>query len=271
MRRADWWAAVLLALLPVGGAAAAPVTVSGQVGVVSDYRFRGISRSDRAPALTAGLGLDHRSGAWASADVATVAGWGRQGSAVELTLAGGWRFRALGGDADAGLAWTLFPGGLANSSYAEVFARLAGTLGPVQLSGSASYAPPQAALGRWYDSGAAFLAGVPQRPGADGDNLYLKAAAVAGIPGTPLTLTAHVGHSRGSSGLGPNGRALSLTGRYWDWRLGVVAVFAPFTLGLAWTDTSLDPDSATYRALAPAFDNRPITGSRAVFSLSASF
>lgn len=267
-----WLPALLpLLLLLAGAAGARPVTVSGSVGLLNDYRWRGISRSDRRVAAQAALTIEHRSGAWAGGTLTTLAGWGRQGSDVELALAGGWRFPVLGGDADAGLVWTLYPGGLANSSYAELFARLSGTLGPVQLAGSASYAPPQQALGRWYDSGAAFLAGVPQRPGAGGDNIYLKAGAVAAVPGTPVTLNGHVGHSRGSSGLGPNGRALSLTGAYWDWRLEADVVLGPVTLGLAWTDTSLNPGRPDYRALAPAFADRPITGSRGVISLTANF
>ncbi|KPF79743.1 hypothetical protein IP88_01520 [alpha proteobacterium AAP81b] len=264
---------LLLALAIAAPAAAEPaLRLSGSAGVVNDYRFRGISRSDRRAAVQAGVTLDHRSGVYAGASVASVAGWGSFGGAgAEVDLLAGYRFALLGGDADAGLVWTLYPGGAADSDYAEIFARLAGTIGPLQLSGSASYAPPQRSLGRVFESGAAWVAGTLQRAGAGGDNLYLKAAATAGIPRTPVTLIAHVGHSWGTTGLGPNGRALTPTGEVWDWRLGADIVLGPVTLGVAWTDTSLNPASAAYQRLAPAFGGRNIAGSRGLVSLTANF
>ncbi|MFZ9162326.1 MAG: TorF family putative porin, partial [Burkholderiaceae bacterium] len=37
-------------------------SISGNFGLFSDYRFRGISQTDRAPALQGGFDLTHKSG-----------------------------------------------------------------------------------------------------------------------------------------------------------------------------------------------------------------
>src|SRR5262245_10723648 len=46
--------------------------VSGSVALVSDYRYRGVSLSDRRPALQAGAAYDHSSGLYAGAFASTV-------------------------------------------------------------------------------------------------------------------------------------------------------------------------------------------------------
>ena len=44
-----------------------PVTVSGSVALVSDYRFRGVSQSDEEAAIQGGITLTHESGFYAGA------------------------------------------------------------------------------------------------------------------------------------------------------------------------------------------------------------
>lgn len=249
--------------------------VTGGAALVSDYRRRGVSWSDAEPAVTADLELAHRSGAHVGIAAASARGWGSAGASdVVIDVVAGWRLSALGGDIDAGGRWTAFPGGRPDSDYGEIYGRYSGTIGPLFLRAGVAWAPKQAALGRRFDSGAAFLAGTPQRPGG-GDNLYLEGDASAFIPGTPVTIHGHVGHSRGNAGLGPAGISLAPTGRYWDWRIGADVVAGPITLGLAWVATDIDSAGAAARRLLPAFgrgrDGGPIAGSTAVVSLSASF
>jgi uncharacterized protein (TIGR02001 family) len=42
-----------------------PVTVTGSVALVSDYRFRGVSQSDKGFALQGGVNVNHESGVYA--------------------------------------------------------------------------------------------------------------------------------------------------------------------------------------------------------------
>lgn len=234
--------------------------LEGDAALMSDFRLRGISQSNLLPAVEGGLVVRHRGGLHAGARATTVAGWGSVGGApVLLDLSAG--YAALLGDAriDAGLTWHLYPGGA--PGFGDVHARLGGSFGPVSLLGGIVWAPPQALLGNW--------SGTPDsRPGDKGSNLYMRADAAVAVLGTPLTLTAHVGHSAGDAGLGPDGYSLTPVGAYWDWRLGVDYGLGPMTLGLAYADT--DIDAAGLAALRPA--NSPtIAGRQLVVSISAAF
>ncbi len=262
-----------VATLPPAAAAdelgAAPAfTVSGNAILASDYRKRGISQSDGDLGVRGDLTLRHRSGAYARAFAANRGGWGSHGgAAVELALTGGWRGDALGGTIDAGVTWTMFPGGRPRTDYAELFSKLSGTVGPLQLLAGAAYAPPQVALGDWSRSPAS-------RFGASGDNLWLWGDASAGVPGTPLTLKAHLGHSIGSRGLGPDGTGLAPTGAYWDYLVGIDwAVFGGVTMGLDYVGTDITARRAA--TLQPEFSTRRngggIAGGKVVISLSAGF
>jgi uncharacterized protein (TIGR02001 family) len=53
---------VLLALFAIAGFTAAHAQVSGNLGLTSDYRFRGISQSQNAPAVQGGVDYAHSSG-----------------------------------------------------------------------------------------------------------------------------------------------------------------------------------------------------------------
>jgi len=53
---------LLLALFAMAGITAAHAQVSGNLGLTSDYRFRGISQSQNAPAVQGGVDYTHASG-----------------------------------------------------------------------------------------------------------------------------------------------------------------------------------------------------------------
>jgi uncharacterized protein (TIGR02001 family) len=241
--------------------------VSGGLVLQNDDRFRGVSQSNLLPAAGGSLDVAHRSGLYVAGAVTSAAGWGRVGGApVQLRLSGG--YRGSIGDAQVGarITGTLFPGG-SGGGFVELGGSVSGFVGPVSLTGSLAWAPPQTALGNW--------SGTPEsRPGASGSNLYLAADAGVALIGTPLTLIGHVGHSQGSEGLGPTGWALSPTGAYWDWRLGVDFGLGGVTLGLAWVATDIDAQGRAYRQLQPGFSGSSGAspgGSHVVASVSFAF
>jgi len=53
---------LLLALMMVAGISVAQAQVSGNLGLTSDYRFRGISQTQNAPAVQGGIDYNHVSG-----------------------------------------------------------------------------------------------------------------------------------------------------------------------------------------------------------------
>ena len=276
-------AAAAAALLSITGVAqaqeAAPpptIAVSGSVGIASDYRFRGVSQSDQEMAVQGGLTLAHESGVYAGIWASNLAGWGTFGGAnMELDLIAGYKAR-LADDAtlDVGLTWYMYPGGADRTDFVEPYAKLTGTAGPATLTAGVAYAPKQQAIGKWYDTGASAAAGVYDHPGARDDNLYLWGDGAIAVAGTPVTAKAHVGHSWGQDGLGPNATAVSPTGSYWDWSLGADVTWRRLTLGVAYVGTDIsDRDAASLR---PSFSRGQdgsgnIAGGTALVSLTAAF
>jgi uncharacterized protein (TIGR02001 family) len=254
-----------------------PVTVSGSVGLVSDYRFRGVSQSDENLAVQGGFTIAHESGLYIGTWGSNLAGWGTFGGAnMELDLIAGYKFPVGGGTLDVGATWYMYPGGFDNTDFIEPYAKLSGTLGPASLTAGVAYAPKQEALGAWYLNGTSAANGVYDRPGDKNDNLYVWGDVAAAIPNTGLTAKAHIGASKGNKGLGPFATSVAPTGEYVDWMLGADYAIptTPLTLGVAYIDTNISEREAAY--LQPSFSKGQdgtgtIAGSTVVVSLTAAF
>ncbi len=252
------------------------ITVSGSTSIASDYRFRGVSQSDRNMTVQGGITIAHDSGLYVGGWASSLAGWGTFGGAnMELDLIGGYKAAlACNATLDVGLTWYMYPGGADKTDFAEPYAKLTGTAGPATLTAGVAYAPKQQAIGKWYDTGADAVAGLYNHPGGRGDNLYLWGDGAVAVAGTPFTGKAHIGHSRGQDGLGPNATAIAPTGGYWDWSLGMDAVWQKLTVGISYIDTDISRREATY--LRPSFSKGQdgtgtIAGSTVVASLTAAF
>ena len=259
-------AAGLLAAPALAQEAPKPFTVSGSVALVSDYRFRGVSQSDKHMAVQGGLTVAHETGLYGSFWGSNLAGWGQfGGSNMELDLVGGYKHALGGATVDVGLTWYMYPGGSSNTDFAEPYAKVSGTVGPVNLLVGLAYAPKQEALGNFSNT--------PQSRGQKKDNVYLWGDTSAGIPGTPFTAKAHVGYSHGNPGLGPNGTSVTPTGEYLDWLIGADCVLGPVTLGIAYVDTDITKRESAY--LQPNFSSSKngssIAASKIVFSIGAAF
>lgn len=198
------------------------VTASGSVAVVSDYRFRGVSRSAGDSAVQASLTLDHASGLYAGVWASTLARRaGRGGGEIDL-FAGYGHDLASGVTADAGLQYYAFPGAPSGQrGWFEPFASLAATLGPARLKLAASYAWAQPVIG-------------------SSDSLYLRVAVDSAVPGTPFTVRGHIGHQGGAlpGATIANPAAGAARGKGWDYALGASATLrGRVTLGLDWIGT----------------------------------
>lgn len=212
------WPLLLAAAAPAAaqaeqeGSGASPgLDLSGGVTLLSDYRFRGISRSNGDPALQAQLTLSLPNGLYAGARGTTLKGLGNRADG-ELDLYGGYTAGlGAGTSIDAGLIYYVFPGATGSSGYFEPYASLSHTLGPVEATVGAKYAPSQRAIG-------------------DEDQLYLFGEVEAGIPTTALTLTAQAGWQDAGA-----------FGRYWNWSIGGRYAFGPVEAGLRYVDTDLAP------------------------------
>ncbi len=281
MRHILFSAAAFSAAAFVAIGAAAPVLaadepapafkVSGSVALVSDYRFRGISQSNNGLAVQGGLTLNHESGLYGGFWASNLAGWGTFGGPnLELDLFAGYKLPVGAGALDVGGTFYQYPGGAALTSFFEPYAKLTGTAGPVGLTAGVAYAWSQSALGNWSNNPGS-------RAGDKGDNFYAWGDGAVGVTGTPVTLKAHIGYSKGNPGLGPNGTSVAPTGSYWDWLIGADFVAGPVTLGVAYVDTDISTSSIEYLRLQPNFSKfqipggDPISNARVVFSISAAF
>jgi uncharacterized protein (TIGR02001 family) len=271
-------AATLRAIEPVdlataSGAQDAPedtpaITISGAATLTSDYRFRGVSQSDEGMAVQGGITVSHESGFYVGAWGSNLAGWGTFGGAnMELDLIAGYKFGIGEGTLDTGLVWYMYPSGADTTDFAELYAKLGGAAGPVNLLAGVAYAPKQEALGNWFPVGA------PADPGDKEDNLYLSGDATYGLGDLPVTLKAHIGYSDGNPGLGPNGTSVAPTGTYLDWSLGVdIVPISGLTLSAAYVDT--DISEAEANLIRPNFATlagNSISDATVVFSITASF
>lgn len=205
-------------------AAPPAIVVTGEISGLTDYRFRGVSRSDEDPAAQAALTLSHGSGLYGGVRATTLRGndgfrlgdpgFGDQGDA-EFDLYAGWRTNLGGGfDLDAGLTYYAFAGGTGATDYAEPYASIGYLIGPLSLSGGAKYAPAQAGTG-------------------GEDMLYLFGQADVTLPFRPWTFTAQAGRQDWGA-----------FGSYWTWSLGaeyhvqIEGIPASY-LGLRYIDTDL--------------------------------
>jgi uncharacterized protein (TIGR02001 family) len=183
-----------------------PITVSGGIAVVSDYRFRGVSLSDKDFAVQPTITIKHESGFYVGAWGSTLAE--NAGEDIELDLYAGFS----GGDAvtyDIGATYYVYPG-LSSINYVEVTGKLGTTVGPVTLGGQLSYVPSQDNVG-------------------NRDNIYVATNASFAIPDSPITLTGSVGYEDG---------AFTGVDSKMDWSLGATASVSGFTLGVSYVDTN---------------------------------
>lgn len=271
----DESAATLRAIEPVDLATASKaeddepaITISGAATLTSDYRFRGVSQSDEGMAVQGGITVSHESGFYVGTWGSNLAGWGTFGGAnMELDLIAGYKFGIGEGTLDTGLVWYMYPSGADTTDFAELYAKLSGSVGGLGLTAGVAYAPKQEALGN------AFPVGAPADPGDKEDNLYLSGDATYGISGAPITLKAHIGYSDGNPGLGPNGTSIAPTGTYLDWSLGVdIVPISGLTLSAAYVDT--DISEAEANLIRPNFATlagNSISDATVVFSITASF
>ena len=252
-----------------------PVTISGSVALVSDYRFRGVSQTDKGMAVQGGVTATHESGLYAGTWASNLAGWGQfGGSNMELDLFAGYAIPLGGATLDVGLTWYMYPSGADKTDFAEPYVKLSSQLGPVKGLLGVAYAPKQQALGNWCSDAACTVAD----PGDKEDNLYIWGDVSGAVPNTPVTLKAHLGYSDGNPGLGPNGTSVAPTGKYLDWLVGadVAIPGTPLTLGVAYVDTDIKRSDETY--IRPNFMvqdaddfGESIARSQIVFSVTAAF
>ncbi len=207
------------------------ITINGGATVVSDYRFRGVSQTDKNVAIQGSLTLTHQSGFYVSVWGSSVDSYVTASLAghQEIDLIAGFKKTVGGTTFDVGALYYVYPktkfaGDKSASDFIEPYFSISHTFGPLTAKGTINYAPKQKALALDQIS--------PAR-----SNVYLAGDLSASIPKTPIGLTAHLGHS-----FGPSWLATDFNGKkgYTDWALGATVTYKVLTFGLSYVDTDAD-------------------------------
>ena len=182
---------------PAPKAAEVPSPFSYNIGVVTDYRFRGISQTRRKPAVQGGVDFAHSSGLYIGLWASTIrilrdsGGSGR----VELDIYGGYKGKINDNFAyDVGVLRYQYPnaGTAVTPNTTEIYGAL--TFGPATIKYSHGVSDETFGIADSRGSG------------------YLEAAATFDTGFWGLSITPHIGHQRFRN----NGIA-----SYTDWSLGV--------------------------------------------------
>ena len=224
--------AALATIAAAGAAHAGDGPFTANVGLVSDYAYRGWSQTDERPALQGGFDYAHDSGLYAGVWGSNVS-WLSDASpnvsnSLELDLYGGYKGTAGAIGYDVGLLQYYYPG-----SYPKGFNSPNTLEGYVGLSWEF--------LSFKYSYAFTDLFGYDK---SDGSQYYDLGAAVD--VGGGFTLAAHVGYS-------------DIKGQddYTDWKLGVTKEFGGFNFGLHYVDTDVD--------------NADLADERVILSIAKSF
>ena len=182
-----------------------PFDIEVTLDAVSDYRFRGISLSDKDPAFQPGITISHESGFYVSAWGSNVAGLG--GDGIEIDYIAGFSHDVGNITLDVNATYYTYPG--ANSfNYLDLIGRVSAPVGKGEVGLTIAYAPSQANIGSV-------------------DNTYVAIDGSIPLGDTPLSLNGSFGFENGA--FGDNKK---------DWSLGVSAELGKLTLGVAYVDTA---------------------------------
>jgi uncharacterized protein (TIGR02001 family) len=184
---------------------AAPFTLEIDFTAVSDYRFRGISLSDKDPAFQPSVTVSHESGFYGSVWGSNVAD--NDGDDIEIDLIAGYATTLGTFDVDVNATFYAYPGA-DDLNYWEFIGTVSHAVGPATIGGTFAYTPEQ------DDT-------MPKR------GIYYAINGELPIGETGIALTASFGIE--DNAFYDNKR---------DWSLGVSAEVFGFSLGAAYVDTS---------------------------------
>jgi uncharacterized protein (TIGR02001 family) len=217
-----------------GGASAAPAeptsphTLTGNVGLFSQYIFRGLTQTDRRPALQGGFDYSHSTGLYAGLWGSNVS-WLRDGGSYaaggsgEFDFYGGYKGSISDFTYDVGLLQYWYPGTVTPGFVKADTLELYGAIGWKWITAKYSHVISNKAFG------------VPDASGT----YYLDLTASVPIGSTGLTAIAHWGKQKfdgQTPGAAFNNDTLY---SYDDWKIGLSYTLPKdFTVGAFYTDTA---------------------------------
>lgn len=213
-------AASALALILVSAPAMAGIKTSYgdfdvNLGLVTDYRFRGITRNDEGPvSLQGGVNWTHNSGVYVGLWASTV---DLPDARFETDFHAGYKITISGLTLDAGVTGYFFPGSSDALDYNFWEGRV-----------SASYDAGYFTLGTGLSYSPDYFRG-------SGDATYWSMTGRVPIGGTSFSLLGHLGH------LWIDNDARLGAPNYFDWSLGVSYMWEGFDFTAKYVDININP------------------------------
>jgi uncharacterized protein (TIGR02001 family) len=219
-----------LALAQAAAPAAAPppYTFTGNMSLVSDYRFRGITQTFAKPALQGGFDFSHTSGFYlGNWDSAVNAGAGYPGGNLEMDFYGGWKNTWGDWGLDVGDIYYYYPGTQASATSVPV---VANNQPPFNFATGHVHNNELYIAGSWkwlslkWSHATSDYFSTPNTKGSD----YLDLSANYDL-GDGWGINGHVGHLDFKNMSNAN---------YTDWKLGVTKDFSGWVVGASYIDTN---------------------------------
>ena len=209
-------------------APASPHTLTGNVGLYSQYIFRGLAQTDRDPALQGGFDYGHSSGLYVGTWASNIS-WLRDavpssytsGASLEWDFYGGFKgtFGKSDFTYDAGLLYYYYPGSVAPGFIKADTLELYGALGWKWITAKYSHSMNNKTFGVTDSRG----------------TYYFEVNADVPVGESGLTVNLHWGMQKFDGNGGVNDNLFS----YKDWKIGVsYALPKDFVIGAFYTDTS---------------------------------
>ena len=233
-------ATTLVSALAIPGLAAAqqapaavqsPHTISGNVGLYSSYRFRGIDQTFGKPALQGGVDYSHASGLYLGNWNSNVnQGAGFPGGNLEMDFYGGWKNTWGDWGLDLGAIYYYYPG--TNASATILFSPANNRTGAIH-SGRVDNAELYIG-GSWKFLSLKYYQAVSDYFSAPGtkNSHYLDFGAGYDL-GNGWGINGHVGHLKLKN---------MINGDYTDWKLGVTKDIAGWVFAASYIATNAKGD-----------------------------
>ena len=224
-------------------------TITGNAGLFSDYRFRGISQTNKKPAFQGGIDISHASGFYVGNWNSNVDSAFFNGANIEMDFYGGYKLSAGPVALDFGILYYYYPGsgagGTTKIDNTEIY--IGGSYGPFSLK---------------YSHAVSDFFSAP-----DSKNSYYVDGSVTYDLGNGLGLVGHVGYQK----LKGNARVVEIGGTtpedsIVDYKLGVTYDLSGWLLGASYVSTNRDLTGGT-----AALSNRNISNGTVVLSVSKTF
>ncbi|HEY8068497.1 MAG TPA: TorF family putative porin [Burkholderiales bacterium] len=204
-----------------------PYTFTGNMALVSDYRFRGITQTFAKPALQGGFDFSHSSGFYAGNwDSAVNSGAGFPGGNLEMDFYGGWKNTWGDWGLDVGDIYYYYPGTHASATIPDSPANnRTGNIANGKVHNNEIYV---AGSWKWislkYSHATSDYFSTPNTKGSN----YLDLSANYDL-GDGWGVNGHVGHLDFKN---------MTNGSYTDWKVGVTKDLGGWVLGASYIDTN---------------------------------